>query len=287
MKIGTIDTIVSHSSLNANLSSNLLKAFALGLAAFFTFSTAHANRAGRDCATETSVLTPMSAANMKALDDVMRGLPSRASAKTSARNVDYSTHALDDSEFKTGDKPEKVAMQIGLGGNPDVDKGKPFREKAWTVAVLYPVKATHVGDVPTTVYAEARCASLGKQPVSAQTDNINIRCGPGVVTDAKMASWLSAYGRLGLVTSRFSHNGAPRGQINPATGREFRLYPNKTGFTGAAMGAGVKVRLLPDTVVFGEYTKYYVQQTDNPAYQFRGGFNAGIARQFWLFQGGK
>ncbi len=99
------------------------------------------------------------------------------------------------------------------------------------------------------------------------------------------ADRISAYSRLDIVTSRFSHNGAPVGQINPKTEKEFRLYKNNTGFTGAAIGVGVKVRVSSDTALFTEYTKYKVQQTDNPAYQFRGGWNFGIARKFWFFQG--
>lgn len=199
---------------------------------------------------------------------------------------DYSVQKLDDSQFDTNDG-KKIAMQIGLGGNPDVDKGKPFRDDAGVISILYPVKTTDIAGAPVTIYLEARCHALGKQPVSAETNNRNIRCGPGVLADTKLLDWLSGYVRLGSVTSRFSHNGAPVGQINPKTGVQFRDYPNNTWFTGVGMGAGLKIKVQEDTALFAEYTKYYVQQTDNPAYQFRGGYTFGFAKEFWLFTGGK
>jgi hypothetical protein len=242
--------------------------------------SAAASRQGSDC--NTNAFIPMSASSMRALDEAMRNI--RPSETKPTKDDPVAVIQGPGAEAFESGSPEQFAMQIGLGGNPDVDNGKPFREKSWVVSVLYPVKTTRVGKVPTTIYVEARCASLGKQPASAYTDNINVRCGPGIIADAKMAEWLSTYARVGLVTSRFSHNGAPRGQINPKTNREFRLYPNDTWFTGAAIGAGVKIKILKDTQLFGEYTKYYVQQTDNPAYQFRGGYTAGISRKFWLFQ---
>lgn len=246
--------------------------FALGSA--FLFSPVLAQTNSRSSTEQTITAIEFTAEDMRKLDQVMGS----GSANQPQNNVQ-------DNESQQQSINEKFAMQIGLGGNPDVDHGKPFREKAWVVSILYPVKVTSAAGLPTTIYIEARCASLGKQPLSANTENINIRCGPGVVADAKITRFISAYARLGSVTSRFSHNGAPKGQINPKTGIEYRLYPNDTWFTGAAMGAGLKVKVLKNTQIFAEYTKYLVQQTDNPAYQFRGGFNAGISRNFWLFQG--
>lgn len=198
-------------------------------------------------------LTPMSKDEFQQIDDVMKGV-------------------------------NKLALQVGIGGNPDVDGGKPYREKSWDVAILYPVHVTRVGKAPVTIYAELKCSSLGKQPESAHTDNINVRCGGGVLEDFKVTNWLSAYARLDIVTSRFSHNGAPAGQINPKTGVEYRLYPNDTGFTGIGSGAGVKIKVFSNLSFFAEYNKYLVQQTDNVKYQFRGGYNFGIAKNFFIFK---
>lgn len=268
---------------NSRLNSKLLMIFTFGLGLLFCagLSQTESERG----VSNSSSYTHTSSEDMRAMNDVMRDVPLIQSQQL-PKDVDYSVRDPENAaEFESNPEIERFAMQIGLGGNPDVDNGKPFRDKSWNISILYPVKVTSVAGVPTTVYLEARCHALGQQPLSAQTDNNNIRCGPGVVTDVKVTNWLSTYGRLGIVTSRFSFNGAPRGQMNPKTGREFRLYPNDTWFTGGAIGAGIKIRVLHDTQIFGEYTKYLVQQTDNPAYQFRGGFTAGISRQFWLFQG--
>ena len=227
-------------------------------------------------------ITPLSTEDMKSLSEVMNRATPKA-ITTVEDDSDYTTFTLDASQFDF-EKGNEIGMQMGFGGNPDID-GNFWRKQSWVIAVLYPVKETRIAGAPTTFYLEVRCHGLGEQPESANTKNLNVRCGPGAVADLKLTDWISSYVRVGSVTSRWSHNGAPLGQINPKNGTFFRDYPNDTWFTGAAMGAGVKVKIDKKTVVFSEYTKYYVQQTDNPAYQFRGGFTFGIARNFWLFQG--
>ncbi len=95
---------------------------------------------------------PMNSVDMNDLDKVMHAnkplmvvYPNESDKDVNSFN--YALYPLDEKQFQTAQS--RIGMQIGLGGNPDVDNGKLFRNQAWNISILYPVKQTEF--LPTAV----------------------------------------------------------------------------------------------------------------------------------------